>query len=374
MTGKLELSRRNVLRGGLRLGSGFAILRYPLGEALAAEVETIAVTPDLISAAKREGNLVVRYSSPQDEMANMAGSFTAAFGIDVLLDRKVGVVGTQQFVAEERGGQHIMDVNQSADPFGIRELGKEGLYLRFVLEGLDKKLDKGAYFPELGYCPRWTNVVISYNPAQIGHARAKELLKTWNGLLDPALKGRIGMSEPGGGGVPFATYLMFYRHPQYGPEFLKRLAEQKPRLYPGSAPGREDLAAGAISVFLPNWEAACMASFMNGDKTAWISPEISPTYANGYLSISRNAPHPNAARLFVAWFFTPDGARVLQKSQELCTLKGMPDQRTAVAKLRQTDWWQPIPDDIAWVPDSDDWYDNYNKLMPEMRKAVNWLQ
>ena len=89
--------------------------------------------------------------------------------------------------------------------------------------------------------------MISYNPALIQDDRAKELFKTWNGLLDPSLVGKIGINEPAGGGVAFALFLMFYRLPQYGPAFVDKLAAQKPRLYPGSAPGREDLSSGAIS-------------------------------------------------------------------------------------------------------------------------------
>src|SRR5690606_4493570 len=151
---------------------------------------------------------------------------------------------------------------------GLRELGDEGLYLKFTLADLDKKLDKGTYIENLGYATKWTDIVLSYNPDHIPHKIAKEMIKTWNGVLDPRLKVRIGMNEPAGGGVTYSTYYMFYEHPQYGREFLEKVAAQNPRLYPGSAPGREDLASGAISVFIPNWESIAMLTYLQGDKTA----------------------------------------------------------------------------------------------------------
>ena len=362
---ELGVGRRAVLLGAAGMAA-------TLGARAAEAVESVRITPALIEAAKRDGSVVVRYSSPVAEMTQMARAFEAAFGVKVQMDRKVGVLGTQQFATEERAGQHVMDVNYSADPAGISNLAEEGYYLRYTLPDALPRLDKGTYLPDLGFCPKWTEVVISYNPGAIPHAQAREQFRTWHGLLDPKLKGKIGLNEPAGGGVPFATYLMFYRLPQYGRDFVVKLGEQKPRLYPGSAQGREDLAAGAIQVFVPNWESIAMLTFLKGDQTAWTYPEVAPAFANTFLCISRNAPHPAAARLFCAWFFTPEGARVIEQAQAKPTLKGVPDERTAVPKLRQTDWWRPYPEAIRWVPDTEDWTKNADELIPDMRAALGW--
>ena len=101
--------RRSFLRAGSALaaiGAGglFGAQSRP---AYAQAVETVDITPRLIDAAKREGTLLVRYSSPVDGMTEMARAFTARFGIKVQMDRKVGVLGTQQFMTEERAGQHV---------------------------------------------------------------------------------------------------------------------------------------------------------------------------------------------------------------------------------------------------------------------------
>ena len=344
-----------------------------VGSARAADpVETVEITPALIAAAQREGRVLMRYSCPVDEATNMGHAFEAAFGIKVQLDRKVGVVATQLFATEERAGQHIMDVNFGSDPPGLRDLADEGLYLRYTLPDLASKLAPSATIPGLGYCPRWTDIVLSYNPSLIPHEDARKRFATWHGLLDPSLVGRIGLTEPAGGGVAFAFYLMLLRTPDYGRAFLEKLAAQKPRLYPGSAGGREDLAAGAISVFVPNWEGVAMAEFLKGDRTAWMYPERLPSFANTFLSISAHAPHPAAARLFSAWVFTPEGAKVVELAQNKSTLRGHPDGRAAVEKLRETSWWQPLPTERAWVPDQKDWDENYETLLPQIRQILGW--
>lgn len=368
-----NIDRRKVLQLAASAAAMGAGLGGGLRPGLAADnIETVEITPNLIAAAQKEGSLVVRYSSPVDEMTQMSDAFQKRFGIKLQMDRKVGVLGTQQFATEERAGRSIMDVNYSADPQGISDLAEEGHYLKYTLPNLEKKLDKGTYIPNLGYSPKWTEIIISYNPTAIPHTKAKEQFKTWDGLLDPGLKGKIGLNEPAGGGVPFATYLMFYRNPKYGREFLVKLAAQQPRLYPGSAQGREDLAAGAINVFIPNWESIAMLGILKGDKTAWTYPETAPAFTNTYLCISKKAPHPAAARLFSAWFFTQEGAEVMQAAQAKPTLKGVPDTRTAVAELKKTDWWQPYPESIRWVPDTADVIKNTDALIPDMRKALGW--
>ena len=337
-----RISRRHVLQSTM-IGSAGALLGAPRVHAAGGDVETVDVTPALIAAAQKEGTVAVRYSSPVDEMRQMADSFTKRFGIKVQMDRKVGVVGTQQFATEEHAGQHVMDVNYSADPAGIDDLIEQGLLLKYTFPDIANRLDAGSYLPDKGYCPKWTEIVISYNPDAIPHDKARDQFKTWNGLLDPSLKGRIGLNEPAGGGVPFATYLMFYRHPQYGRDFLKKLAAQNPRLYPGSAQGREDLAAGGISVFVPNWESIAMLTFLEGDKTAWTYPEIAPAFANTYLVISKKGAAPERSAAVQRLVFSrPKARRVIELAQAKPTLKNVPDDRTAVAKLKLTDWWKTL--------------------------------
>jgi iron(III) transport system substrate-binding protein len=284
----------------------------------------------------------------------------------------VAALGTQQFLTEERAGKHIVDVWWTTDLTGIGTSKKEGFLLNYTYPDLKKNFVDGAYDEGWAYAMWGIKVVIQYNPQLIPHAEAKRLLKTWRGLLDPSLKGKIGMTEPGGGGIAFVTYMMFYLRPEYGRDFLVSLAAQNPRLYPGSGPGREDLAAGAISVFLPNWEEVAFQMFTKGERTAWTYPEISPDYCNDFVVISKNAPHPNAGRLFAQYLTTPEGMQVLQSVGGFPAIKGAKDTREAIVKLKQTDWWKPFPTEIGWIPNKQYQEENFQRLVKDMREILGW--
>jgi spermidine/putrescine-binding protein len=47
------------------------------------EVEVVDITDGLIAEARREGQVTIRYSSPVDEMQQMARAFEQRFGIRV---------------------------------------------------------------------------------------------------------------------------------------------------------------------------------------------------------------------------------------------------------------------------------------------------
>lgn len=376
---RVHIGRRTLLGVAVLVAASLVVSCGSGGETTAAsgtaqKVETIAINDKLIKAAQGEGSLLVRNGTPAGTMAGIAAAFKKQYGITVESDRKVGVVGTEQFRMEEQAGKHVVDVMWNVDPPGAIDLADEGHLQRFTLPDADKILPPEA---ELGnhaaYVTYWYDVVIQYNPSLISSAEAEKKFSTWRGLLDPDLAdGKIGMNEPAGGSIPFATYLMWYQDKTYGRKFLEELAAQKPRLYPGSAPGREALAAGEIAVYIPNWEDIAMLNYMKGDKTRWTYPEVTPAIPAAFAALSAKAPHPNAARLFTAWMFSEDGAQAFMDLQGRPTRLGMKDTRSAIDKLSKTTWWKPMPENIRRVPDMDYWIKNYDKVMPDMRKVLGW--
>jgi iron(III) transport system substrate-binding protein len=342
--------------------------------ARAKRLETLEITDDLVAAAQKEGTVTVRYGTPATTMAGMAKAFEKKYGIKVEADRKVGVVGTDQFRQEERADKHVVDVMWNVDPPGAIELADEGFLQRYTFPNIDEILPKEARLGDnVAYVTYWYDVIIQYNPSIIPPDVAKEKFRTWRGLLDPDLTGgKIGMNEPAGGAIPFGTYLMWYQDKKYGRQFLVDLAKQKPRLYSGSAPGREALAAGEIAVYIPGWEDIAMLEFESGNRTQWTYPEVAPSIPAAFAAISSAAPHPNAARLFAAWMVSADGADALVNLQARPTRLGVPDNRSVLRDLAKTDWWEPYPKDILRVPDQDYWNENYARLLADMRRVLGW--
>jgi iron(III) transport system substrate-binding protein len=384
-----QVDRRSFLRwsagvGGLALVGGIAgrgvqdasATTLSAAQTGSSSVEKIRLTATLVKAAQKEGTLLFRYSDPQPSAQIWANNFKKTYGINVQLDRKVGILGNQAFEAEAQAGKHVMDVNHNSDPLGLVQLDNDGYYLNYSLPDVDPHVPKYARLRNVGYCDQIDQICIGYNPQKISTTAAVELFskQNWNGLLDKSLsRGKIGMTDPGGGATPYGTYQMFYQTPKYGEAFFAKLAKQSPKVYAGSAPGLEDLASGAIWVYATSWTATAMQNFTTGNQTRWTyTSDVMPAFPDIYFGINKDAPHPNAARLFVAWMMSVKGQISTEQAQIIPMRTDVKTRPPAEAKLKKTSWWKPFPTKIGYVPNINYWIKNYNTLMPEMRQVLGY--
>ena len=95
--------------------------------------------------------------------------------------------------------------------------------------------------------------------------------------------------------------------------------------------------------------------WQQGAPIRWVHPKPTVAYGNTWFGISKYAPHPYAARLFLDWVMSDDGAVAVQtKYGGIPTLKGVPDERPVTRQA----WYMPITDKYTidwnrWVADSD---------------------
>lgn len=361
-----------VVRGFTALAFAATLSISPAFSADPPSGELISITPELIKAAQREGSMSFRYSAQKDYTEAIASDFMKQFpGIRVDLDRRVGTAGTQQFATEERAGKHIVDVHLTTDRAGLIRLSKEGLYLNFSPADIRNNFPPQVTVPGWGYSAYWTETVLPYNPQRITAQRAQTMFATWNGLLDPSLKGRkIGIVAPNSATQSFTTMWMLLESPKYGKPFFEKLMAQTPVMFRESGQGREALGAGEIDVLIGDVESLNVARFVEGSTLQWTYPESVPSYASTFHAISKNAPHPNAARLYVAWITSRDGAASIMRAGVRPTMKGVPDERPAIAKLKQTPWWKPYPEANRWIPDANVWDAQYEKVLKELNATL----
>jgi len=142
----------------------------------------------------------------------------------------------------------------------------------------------------------------------------KEFKSYWD-LLNPKWKGKmiaIDPNESSGG------WRIFYYNPQIGPEFLRRLF------------GEMDLTLSRDDRQSANWLAVgkfALGFFLTGitegkgqglpvDELSQHNMKEPPalyTGPNGTIALLKNAPHPNAAKLFINWFLSREGQTALQE-------------------------------------------------------------
>jgi len=138
----------------------------------------------------------------------------------------------------------------------------------------------------------------------------KEISSYWD-LLQPKWQGKIGMTNPSHAGTGLAGATFFYLQKGLGPEFLKRLlTETKVTLFDDSLRLAEAVARGqlAIGVQVPEGDLMRYAKEklpIQGQPGLKEGGYLSPGF--GSVMILKQAPHPNAAKVYINWLLSREG-------------------------------------------------------------------
>ena len=287
-----------------------------------------------VQAAKAEGQVTVYvHSSYAPVLAS--GAFEKAFpGVKLTVVSGVENDLERRFSAERRAGKNLADVFmvgvlRSYDFMQAKFLEpiKPLLVLPEVID--ESKWWQGKHHysdPDKKYLFRYVASAqygqISYNTNLI---QAKEFTSFWD-FLSPKWKGKILCRDirlPGTGG---SAIRLFYYHPDMGPEFVRRLfAETDITLFRDRRQGLDWLATGKFPICF--WCEGVDKGNVQGlpvDTFGRMKEGAGLSAGQAILTYVNQAPHPNAAKVFINWFLSRDGQlnfqRALGKADE-----GSPD-------------------------------------------------
>lgn len=324
----------------------------------AAAQEKLEITPSLVAAAEKEGEFTLLYSSPLVSMQGITDEFRKAYPkIKVNLERKAGSSGAYALLQEFSSGVNRVDVFQGSDVAASQELLDKKLFASIVPGAMNDYLASATIMAPYLYYPEVNSTVVMYNPKHVTEAEAQKL-RSWNGILDPAFKGRISIVEPVFG-VTLAPLLYIMNTPGFGEDYLKKLKAQNPHIYLNTAQAREAVISGQKPIsWGAQWEAVVLSEIGKGTPVRFVYPEPGIEWGGTAYGVLAKAPRPNAARLFMAWKFSPAGAAAEQSphTSNRPALKQLDDQRSAMVSVRKEPWYR-APDKV-WNPDPADWVKN----------------
>jgi iron(III) transport system substrate-binding protein len=292
-----RFSRRDVLKGSSALALGLSSTTKVLSAAPPAS----AVTPALIEAAKKEGK-VVYYTSVDLPLAEkIAKAFEAKYpGVAVRVER-TGAERVFQRIGQEYSSRiHAVDVVNSSDASHFIVWKRDGILQPYVPEDVakfypaDHKEADGLYASfRIGLC------IIAYNTNLV---KKQDAPKSFADLLDPKWTGKILKAHPGySGTIMTATFEM---QRDLGWDYLEKLAKQKVMQLQSSADPPKKLALGERAVQADGNEYNIFQIKESGGP-------VEPVYATegtplvvGPNGIFKEAPNPNAARLFQSFCFS----------------------------------------------------------------------
>lgn len=304
----------------------------------------------LYSGAKSEGKLTWYTSLAGESYKGMVKAFETKYpGVKVEAYRVGGSDMTARMYEESKAKRYIADAVETTE--GNLMFMRDAFLLRPYFsphfasypEDAKEKGERGLYF--------WAIARESY----IGFAYNTKLLpksavpKNYEGLLHPALKGRMGVSvsDP-------AYKVIGAMISTRGVELVKKLKTQEIALHTIIPPALLDLiASGEVLASPAIFRNHTLNAIAKGAPVDWVPMDIVPTNVGG-AAIAVQPPHPHAALLLADYLLGPEGQAVLEKYEYGSAAKNLgfkrwrPDHGMATDKYeKQLEGWERLLKEIS---------------------------
>jgi iron(III) transport system substrate-binding protein len=304
----------------------------------------------LYNGAKGEGKVTWYTSLAGESYKGMVKAFESRYsGVKVEAYRVSGSDMTVRMIEESKAKRHIVDTVETTegnllfmrDAFLLRPYYSP--HLKAYPEDAKEKGERGLYF--------WAIARESY----IGFAYNKNLLpkdavpKNYQGLLHPALKGRMGFS------VSDPSYKVIGAMIRTrGIELVKKLKTQEIALHTIIPPALLDLiASGEVLASPAIFRNHTLNAIAKGAPVEWVPMDIVPTNVGG-AAIAVQPPHPHAALLLADYLLGPEGQAILEKYEYGSAAKNLgfkrwrPDHGTTTEKYeKELARWEKLMRDIT---------------------------
>jgi len=289
-------SRRDLLKGSTALAAA-TVFAAP---ARAVAPEPSQITPALIEAARREGK-VSFYTALELPVAERFGKvFEAKYpGIAVRVERS-GAERIYQRIAQEQGSRiNAVDVANSTDPAHYLDWKRNGWLAPYVPEDVARHFPAEQRDPDGMYATvcAWLSV-IGYNT---GLVKPQDAPKSFGDLLDPKWRGKLVKAHPGYSGAILTATFLLVRELGWG--FFEKLAEQKIMQVQSAAEPPKKIQAGERAVMADGNDYNLTLLKDQGQPVEAVHPSEGTPVIIVPCGIFRNAPNPNAARLFENFLF-----------------------------------------------------------------------
>jgi len=270
----------------------------------------------VVDAARKEGKLLI-YTASTGSVPHkkVIQDFESKYGIKVdLLEARASEV-RERVRVEQSAGRFLGDVHHN---------GSTTTWL----------MTRDGNFQPHGPIPNVKNVEAAYDPDDIkipaevisyGVLVNRNLVKpddepkSWKDLLDPKWAGKILSDDYralGGGAVFFVVM-----QNTFGRDYHEKLAAQKPVFSRDILNSERRVARGEYPLYLPfNLQNL---NNLKGLPIKAIVPAEGRPYVRFDLSTLKNAPRPNAARLFMNHYLEPDSQLVFANAGYAPVVKGV---------------------------------------------------
>ncbi len=278
-----------------------------------------------VAAAEKEGEVTI-YGQARAGVGKAILAFKDAYP-----KIKINFVGgsgsdlSKKVMAEKRADKHLVDI-------GVGGAGT--MVLVYHKAGLLMPIPPQLILPEVTDPSRWWRKKQLYSDPDgqyvfmaqgdagsgIGAINTNSIkpgeIDSWWDLLTPKYKGKILMTDPDSAGN-IGNWRFVYYSPDLGPKFITRLLAEMQVTFASNEHQMMDwLGAGKYSVQV-------MAKLENTENARKQGLPVRQVFSekegdtissgSGNIITFKNAPHPNATKVYLNWFLSRDGQLAWQK-------------------------------------------------------------
>jgi ABC-type Fe3+ transport system substrate-binding protein len=274
----------------------------------------------VVAGAKKEGKVVVSIPPGAELRKSLKAVFEKRFGIELELITGRGTASAKKIADEFRAGLRLTDVHT----------GGSGP-ISSVFSGMLVPVEEQFILPEVADPKQWWGGHMYVdNAKRYGYSFLAfvqdavwyntdlvkpEELRSYDDLLNPKWRGKIGYSDPRRGGAGQGNWAFLWK--TKGEEFLKKLVQQNLVIMNEERPLAEALAKGSLAITV-GLDIDNFISFVRAGLPVKPLPQLKdgiyPVTGSGALAVLKDAPHPNATKLFVNWLLSKEGQETYQSA------------------------------------------------------------
>lgn len=269
----------------------------------------------LYEAAKKEGKLVYYTVFFNQDIVNEIGAaFTKKYpGIQFEGTRKVAGTLFQQLNQELQSGVKNCDVFGTTDMGQMLQLQSEGKLSQYEPIGKDKMMSEfrnlnaenfyqtGALIP----------IVIGYNTQKI---KSDQAPKGWKELLDPKFRDQIATGSGVASGQ-VGTWALAMDQKFGWDNYFQQFNQLNPKLGRSINDAVTDIVSGERAIGIVTLGQTLTAK-AKGNPVEVVYPSEGTVIVVGPIGILKDAPRPNAARLFMNFLLSQEYSELVAKYNE----------------------------------------------------------
>jgi iron(III) transport system substrate-binding protein len=263
-----------------------------------------------VEEAFREGALVHYSPDAESRMSAYVAEFHKAFPrISVTYLRLQTGALYAKVTAERQAKAYINDTLILTEVGFALDFQKRGGWAHYLSPEMAAYKPFQKSNPE-GYFT-WDNQIIAGIAYNSNLVKPEDAPKTYKDLLNPRFANAINTKLSTSGLQHLAWYLL---RNKYGEDYWKQFAELKPHGFDSYVQQYDRTVSGQDMVIATAQYSGYLMSKAKGAPIAFVFPEEGVMTTPAVMGVVTNAPHPEAARLFLDWFLGVPGQTVMTRT------------------------------------------------------------